>query len=161
VFVNIEDKNAIAVIDTAARKVIGQFALPGCDGPTGLALDSESGVLVAACANRLAVAIHAADGSVVNNHLAIDRHPDAVIFDAARKAYYIPCGRDGTLAVITAGASGLSVTSTVPTSVGAHTGALDPKTGLLYIPTADYHLTFSGFAPADGSFRILVLGPRQ
>jgi DNA-binding beta-propeller fold protein YncE len=161
VYVNIEDQNAIAVIDTAARKVTGHYPLPGCDGPTGLGFDAESGLLVAACANRLAVAVHAADGSAVGDKLAIDRHPDAVIFDAARKAFYIPCGRDGTLAVIAeASGGGLSVTAKIPTAVGAHTGALDPKTGRLYLPTADYHLTFSGFAPADGSFRILVFGSK-
>jgi DNA-binding beta-propeller fold protein YncE len=159
IYVNIEDQNAMAVIDTVARKVVGHYPLPGCDGPTGLGFDAESGLLVAACANRLAVAIHAADGSAAADKLAIDRHPDAVIYDAARKAFYVPCGRDGTLAVITqAGGGRLSVTSKIPTAVGAHTGALDPKTGLLYLPTADYHLTLSGFAPADGSFRILVLG---
>ncbi len=159
VYVNIEDQNAVAVGDTTARKVVGHYALPGCDGPTGLGFDAGSGVLVAACANRLAVAIHAADGSAAAARLAIDRHPDAVIFDAARKAFYIPCGRDGTLAVITqTSGGGLSVTAKIPTSVGAHTGALDPKTGRLYIPTADYHLTLKGFAPADDSFRILVFG---
>ncbi len=159
VYVNIEDQNAMAVIDTAARKLVGHYPLPGCDGPTGLGFDAESGLLVAACANRAAVAIHAADGSAAGDKLAIDRHPDAVIFDAARKAFYVPCGRDGTLAVITeTSGGGLSVTAKIPTAVGAHTGALDPKTGRLYLPTADYHLTFSGFAPADGSFRILVFG---
>ncbi|MEO6340325.1 MAG: hypothetical protein ABIO39_09830, partial [Caulobacteraceae bacterium] len=36
-FVNIEDKNQIAVIDLAARKVLARYDLTGCDGPTGLA----------------------------------------------------------------------------------------------------------------------------
>jgi DNA-binding beta-propeller fold protein YncE len=54
VFVNVETSNEIAVIDTAQRKVLTRYALPGCDGPTGLALDQEKGLLVAACSNRVA-----------------------------------------------------------------------------------------------------------
>jgi DNA-binding beta-propeller fold protein YncE len=158
-FVNISSQNKTAVIDTVGRKVIGSYDLPGCEGPTALGIDRESGVLVAACANRTAVAIRAADGKLVAQHLPIDRRPDAVIFDAARKTFYIPCGRDGTLAVISESKDGaLSVAESVSTAVGAHTGAVDSKTGRLYIPTADYQLTADGVAPADGTFRILVLG---
>jgi DNA-binding beta-propeller fold protein YncE len=158
-FVNIEDQNKTAVIDTVGRKVVGSYALPGCEGPSALGIDSASGVLVAACANRTAVAIRAGDGKVIASHLPIDRKPDAVIFDATNKNFYIPCGRDGTLAVISESNDGaLSVRASISTAVGAHTGALDSKTGRLYIPTADYHLTLTGIAPADGTFRILVLG---
>ncbi|MDB6108096.1 MAG: hypothetical protein JWO52_8095, partial [Gammaproteobacteria bacterium] len=54
----------------------------------------------------------------------------------------------------------LTVRESVSTAVGAHTGALDSKTGRLYLPTADYHITFSGIVPADGTFRILVLAAK-
>jgi DNA-binding beta-propeller fold protein YncE len=157
-FVNVEDQNKMAVIDTVARRVLARYDLPGCEGPSALGIDSESGVLVAACANRRAVGIRASDGRLIAPHLVIDRKPDAVIFDTARKSFYIPCGRDGTLAVISESKDGtFAVQASIATAVGAHTGALDPKTGRLYLPTADYHLTFSGIEPAEGTFRILVL----
>jgi hypothetical protein len=158
-YVNIENQNRTAVIDTVGRKVLGGYELPGCEGPSALGIDSESGVLVAACGNRVAIAFRALDGKVIAAHLPIDRKPDAVIFDVTRKTFYIPCGRDGTLAVISESSDGsLSVRERVPTAVGAHTGAVDPKTGRLYIPTADYHLTLKGVEPAEGTFRILVVG---
>jgi DNA-binding beta-propeller fold protein YncE len=158
-FLNIEDQNKTAVIDTVTRRVTGSYDLPGCEGPSALGIDSESGVLVATCGNRVAVAIRATDGRVVAPHVSIDRKPYAVIFDAANKSFYIASGRDGTLAVISEGNDGtLSARASVDTAVGAHTGALDAKSGRLYIPTADYHLTLGGVAPADGTFRILVLG---
>jgi DNA-binding beta-propeller fold protein YncE len=158
VFVNIEDSNELAVIETDQRKVLTRYPLPGCDGPTGLALDQSSGLLLAACSNRLAVSIHAADGKLLGQ-APIDRHPDAVIFDAARKLFLIPCGRDGTLPIVSASAQGqLTVVAKAVTAVGAHTGALDPDTGRVYLPTADFHLRLTGIEPADGSFRILVFG---
>ncbi len=153
-----ETGNEIAVIDTAQRKVLTRYPLVGCDGPTGLALDQDKGLLVAACSNRLAVSIRANDGKQLSN-VPIDRHPDAVIFDASRKVFLIPCGRDGTLPIVAESGEGqLTVVTKLETAVGAHTGALDSETGRLYLPTADYHLRLSGFEPADGSFRILVFG---
>jgi DNA-binding beta-propeller fold protein YncE len=158
-FVNVRDQNTMAVVDTAARKVLRRHDLPGCEGPTALGGDLETGILVAACGNRTALGIRASDGTIVAPRLRIDRKCDAVMFDALRRNFYIPCGRDGTLVVISETKEGtLAVQSSVATAVGAHTGALDPQTGRIYLPTADYHLTFGGIAPADGTFRILVLG---
>jgi DNA-binding beta-propeller fold protein YncE len=158
VFVNIEDGNQIAVIETQQRKLLARYPLGDCNGPTGLALDQNSGVLLAACSNRLAVSVRAADGKLLGK-ASIDRHPDAVIFDATRKVFLIPCGRDGTLPIVAESAEGqLTVVAKVTTAVGAHTGALDPETGRVYLPTADFHLRLSGIEPADGSFRILVFG---
>jgi DNA-binding beta-propeller fold protein YncE len=158
IFVNVENSNETAVIDTAQRKVLARYPLAGCDGPTGLALDPEKGLLVAACSNRLAVGLRASDGKQLSS-VPIDRHPDAVIFDPSRKLFLIPCGRDGTLPIVAeSGAGGLTMVAKVETAVGAHTGALDSETGRIYLPTANFHITLTGFAPADGSFRILVFG---
>jgi hypothetical protein len=158
-FVNIRDQNKMAVVDTIARKVLRRYDLPGCEGPTALGGDLESGILVAACGNRMALGLRASDGTIVAPHLTIDRKADAVMFDPVRGNFYIPCGRDGTLVVISeTGEGSLAVQSRVATAVGAHTGALDPQTGRLYLPTADFHLTFGGIAPSDGTFRVLVLG---
>jgi|HubBroStandDraft_1064217.scaffolds.fasta_scaffold29661_2 hypothetical protein len=157
-FVNVRDQNKMAVVDTVARKLVRRYDLPGCEGPTASGADFESGILVVACANRTALGLRASDGTIVAR-LKIDRKADAVMFDTVRRNFYIPCGRDGTLVVISETNEGtLAVQSSVATAVGAHTGALDSKTGRLYLPTADFHLTFGGIAPTDGTFRILVLG---
>jgi DNA-binding beta-propeller fold protein YncE len=46
VFVNVEDRAEMAVIDVASRQVVTRYPLPGCDSPSGLALDSKFGLLV-------------------------------------------------------------------------------------------------------------------
>jgi DNA-binding beta-propeller fold protein YncE len=161
-FVNIEDKNEIAVLDIVARKVVSRYALPGCDGPTGLAIDPESGLLIAACANGKAIALSVKDGGVAAT-LPIGLRPDDVIFDPNRKVFFIPCG-EGSLAVIAAkDGAAPAIVATIPTQNGARTGALDVKTGRLYLPTAD----FKDPAPGEkrrtvvpGTFRILVVGSK-
>src|SRR5436305_4094926 len=54
-YVNVEDKNEVAVLDTRARKPVSRFALQGCDGPTGIAYDPASREIVSACGNGLAI----------------------------------------------------------------------------------------------------------
>jgi DNA-binding beta-propeller fold protein YncE len=157
VYVNVQNTGEIAVLDLAGRRVTTRYRLKDCQKPTALGIDTATGVLVTACGNRTALALRASDGTILSK-MAIGRIPDAVIVDPARKVFFIPCGRDGTLAVIDESRSDApSLAATIATSVGAHTGALDPLTGRLYLPTANFHLTLGGIKAAPGSFRILVL----
>jgi hypothetical protein len=161
-FVNREDHDDIVVIDMAARRVVATWPLAGCHGPTGLAY-VEGARLVSACVNGVAKVLDAADGRDLAT-LSIGQGADAVIYDAARHQALIPCGRSGVLAVVALAASGgARVVASVPTQIGARTGALDPLTGRLWLPTATY---LPPAAPNQrptvkpGSFRVLVLERR-
>ena len=101
-FINIEDANAIAKVDLVNRKRTGTIALPGCEGPTGLALVAHGTRLITACANKLALVLDAASGAVVAR-LPIGRNPDAVLADEARGLAFIPCGGSGTLIELATG----------------------------------------------------------
>lgn len=161
VFVNVRDKAEVAVVDIAQRKVVSHYKLDGCDGPSGLALDPAEDLLLAACANRRAVAVQARDGGTIAA-LEIGERPDGVVFDARRRLFFIPCGA-GTLAVIGEDAGKPTVIATVATANGARTAALDSTTGKLYLPTADFAPPADGkkrHAVVPGTFRILVVGEK-
>jgi YVTN family beta-propeller protein len=161
VFVNVEDKAEIAAIDVAQRKVMARYKLDGCEEPSGLALNPDTGLLLAACANRKAVAVQAKDGAPVAT-LIIAERPDGAIFDAKRKLFFIPCGA-GSMAVIGESAGKPAVIATVPTANGARTAALDPQTGKLYLPTADFAPPAAGekrHTVVPGTFRVLVVGEK-
>lgn len=156
---DVENQNLIAVIDVKARQVIARYPLAGCAGPSGLAYDRRLGVLIASCGNSVAKVISAATGKEVAS-LAIGKGPDAVFVDAVRRLAFIPCGRDGVLEVISlADAKHIAVVQTVTTQLGARTGAVDPKTGVVYLPTATY--TLQGGIPTvtPGTFQVLVVSP--
>src|SRR5881296_3456814 len=51
-FVNLEDKNAVAELDAAAMRVKRQWSLAPCESPTGLAIDRVHHELVAATAEQ-------------------------------------------------------------------------------------------------------------
>jgi hypothetical protein len=160
-FVNIEDQNRIGVFDIKARKLIGHYALAGCDGPTGLAYIPEAGVLISACDNKVAKVIRASDGADLAT-LPIGKGPDAVIYDPQRKLAFIPSAWDGLLTVLAVrGPGDVAVAGTIKTQPGARTGALDEKTGRIYLPTARYTLQPGGRPVAQpGTYQILVVSPK-
>ena len=159
-YVNVEDKNEIAVMDIAARKAVARFPLGDCHGPTGLALVAGNR-LISACANGVAKILDAASGREIAS-LKIGERPDSVLYDESRGFAYIPSALTGTLAVIAlSGKDDNAIIDTVATQVGARTGAVDSKTGQIYLPTAHFPpIPATGHRPAPkpGTFEVLVLG---
>lgn len=159
-FVNIEDTSEIAVIDVARRTVVGRYKLPGCEEPTGIALDPASGTLISACHNRIVKLIDAKTGAD-RGSVPVGENSDGAIFDAGRRLAYIP-SKDGTLTIF-----GLDKAAkphdieTVKTAVGARTAALDPATGRLYLAAAQTTTDAKGEEQqVPGTFQILVVAPK-
>ena len=156
-FVNVEDKGQIAVVDLKARKVLRRYDMAGCQRPTGLAY-VEGGRLIASCGG-LAKILDAASGREIAS-LKIGGFPDAVLYDPGRHLAYIPTALDGKLWVIRlAGADKNTIVESVATQPGARTGAVDLKTGRIYLPTAQYGPIEPGKRPQPkpGTFQVLVL----
>ena len=161
-FVNVEDKNEIVAFSVSQRKILETWPLDGCKGPGGLAYAAHAGVLIAACGNGVAKVVRASDGVVVAT-LPIGGFPDAVIYDSVRRLAFIPCAREGVLEVIAVPDAGhVSLVQTAKTDIGARTGAVDEKTGKVYLPTAKYDMTAAAtgrFTTLPGTFVVLVVSP--
>jgi YVTN family beta-propeller protein len=160
-YVNGEEANDVVVIDTKTNKIVTHYPLPGCQRPTGMAW-AAPGVTISACGNGVADVLNAATGKPVAS-LKIGPGPDAVIPDPSNHRVFIPSGRDGTLAIVTIDAKGdAKIAATAQTQMGARTGALDPKTAKVYLPTAKFNPPPSpGQRPSmvPGSFEVLVMAP--
>jgi len=155
-------KGQIAVLDISARRVVRRMALTGCDFPTGLAWDPETGLLISACAlNGVAKVIVAKTGEEVAT-LPIGRFPDAVILDGKRRRLFVPNGGDGTLTIVDIESPrDVRVTGTIKTKVSARTGALDEVTGNVYLPSATLAkqlLPWFRTRYVPGTFEVLVVG---
>ncbi len=157
-YVNVEDKNQVAVINTRTRRVEARFPLQGCDGPTGIAYDPASHDVLSACANGVAV-VTATDGRQVAR-LPIGKGADGAAFDAKRHIALVPAGRDGNLTLIRLQPVP-KVVGTVATAVSARTIALDPTTGRAYLPSATLAPAVGNERPkpVPGTFRVLVVAP--
>jgi DNA-binding beta-propeller fold protein YncE len=158
-FTHYEDKNAIAVVDTRAMKIKATYSMPDCAEPTGLALIPDQRLLLSACDNGKARITNADTGALVAS-LPIGGGADGVAYDEKTKLGYIPCGDDGTLVVISFDGKP-RIIDVVKTRKGARTIALDPQTGRVYLPFAEYGPPAkAGERPtiiAD-TFAVLVMG---
>lgn len=157
-YVTVEDKNEVAVIDTRKRSVIGHQALPGCDGPTGIVYIPPVRETISACANGVADILSAGGRPVAS--IAIGQHPDGAVYDARRKTVLIPSGSEGVLYVLDASGAP-RVVQKVPSARSARTIALDAVTGRAYLPAADLLPAVGSQRPQPkpGTFRILVISP--
>lgn len=137
VFVNIEDKNEIAVLDAAKLTVAARWPLTPCDEPAGLAIDRKGQRLFAGCHNSLLVAISSVDGSRVSS-VPIGAGNDGVGFDDVSGLVFASNG-DGMLTVVKETAPGsYGVIQTVETRKGARTLAVDPQGHRVFLPAAKY-----------------------
>ncbi|HLI65267.1 MAG TPA: hypothetical protein VKU90_02790 [Caulobacteraceae bacterium] len=158
-YVNVESTGQIAVVDLKTRKLVTHYPMAGCTRPTGLAYVLGDR-LVSACGGGTAKILKASTGQELAS-FKIGGFPDAVIYDPVRKLALIPTALDGMLNVIAlSGKDNNALVGEAPTQVGARTGAVDPKTGRVYLPTAEYILPVpAGQRPTTkpGTFQILVL----
>lgn len=163
IFVNVANKHEIAVLDLAAGKVLRRMVMKGCEDPSGIAYDAADGLLASVCGNGVTKILHAADGTEVAS-LKTGLGSDGLIFDASRKLLFVPAAKAGTLTVVALSADKApKVVQTLTTGPGARLGALDAKTGHLYLPSAK----LGPPVPPDpwpsvvpGTFAILVVGER-
>jgi len=136
VFLNVEDKNELVVLDLKARSA-RHVALKGCDGPTGIAYLAVSHTVLSACGNGVAT-LTSARTLKVQRTIAIGKGPDTALYDPVRHRALVPCGRSGDLWIFSDTAKGVKPAGHVATQQGARTATLDPRTGKVYLPAAEY-----------------------
>ena len=158
-FVNIEDKNEVAVIDTAKHEVIAHWLIAPGKGASGMAIDLKSHRLFLG-AEKLMVMLDYTTGKVVGS-VPIGDGVDANSFDPATQLAFASC-RDGTVTIAREDAPDqLAVVQTLQTARGARTMTLDPTTHKIYLAAADYEKGSEGERRPNavaGSFRVLVYG---
>jgi DNA-binding beta-propeller fold protein YncE len=157
IYVNIEDKNKISVVDITTKTVTSGWPLQA-EGPTGLSIDIKTKRLFAGCDKQLVV-MDATSGAIVAS-LPIGDGCDGTGFDAGLKLVFASCG-EGKLTVIKEeSASSFKVIDNVPTKRSARTCAVNEKTHEVYLPAADTEPAAAGERPKQvpGTFGIVVVG---
>ena len=159
VYINLEDKNVVAVVDLAAGKVVARWPVAPGGSPVGMAIDEPKHHLVIGCRKPAKlVVMNTLDGKVISS-MPIGTRVDATKVDGGE--LFASCG-DGTLTIVRETAPGsFKLVQTVQTLPGARTMGIDPTTHTIYLPTAEHETSET---PAKGqptvrpgTFKVLVV----
>jgi len=161
IYVNIENKNEIVVIDATSFKVTDHWPLGQGEAPTGLALDKTTNRLFSGCSdNKMLVVMDATNGKVITT-LPIGTDCDGVAFDAGRNFIFVPAA-DGTLTIIKEQSKDTyNKLGMITTKKGARTITIDTDTHKIYLPTAEFESAPAAngrSAMIPNTFQVLVFG---
>ena len=158
-YVNLVDKNQVAVVDTKTMKVLDKWATAPGGSPVGMSMDVARRRLFIGCRRPQKLVVMDADSGKILADLPIGAGVDATKFDGDD---FASCG-DGTLTVARETAPGkFQVVQTVQTPRGARTMGIDPTTHTLYLPTAEFMPVSEGQSrprPKPDTFMIVVVSP--
>ncbi|MEO8760977.1 MAG: YncE family protein, partial [Bacteroidia bacterium] len=136
IYVNIEDKNEITVINATTLKVEQVWSIAPGEEPTGLAIDNKTHCLFSVCGNKLMMVVNAETGKVITS-LPIGDGCDGVAFDAELKRAYSSNG-EGTVTVVQEeDGNKFKVMETIKTEKWARTITVNPKTHHVFLPVAE------------------------
>jgi DNA-binding beta-propeller fold protein YncE len=141
-YIDIEDKDNIAVVDVKTMKVTAHYDISSKGGTcAGLAMDVKNGILFSACRKpQMMVILKASDGTILDA-LPLGAGTDGAVFNPKTNEAFSSQG-DGTLTIIKENSpTSFAVEQTVKTPQRAKTLTLDTKTGHIL-------LIYAEFAPA-------------
>jgi DNA-binding beta-propeller fold protein YncE len=167
-YIDVEDKANIAVVDTKTLTVTAHYDVTGKGGTcAGLALDVKNRILFAACRNPATMVILNADDGNIIATLPIGAGSDGAGFNPNTMEAFSSQG-DGTLTIIKEKSpTSFEVEQTLQTMVGARTSTLDTKTNRIILIAAEFGPPTPPAQPGGrpgrgalvpGSFTILVVG---
>jgi YVTN family beta-propeller protein len=165
VYCNLEDKNEVAVIDTAKHEVVARWPVAPCEGPGGIAFDLAHHRLFVGCHNKMMMMLDSDTGKVVTS-VPIGAVVDGCAFDDATQLAFASCGDGTTTIAKEESPQKLTVVQMLKTERGARTMALDPQTHRIYLPTAQFQPAPSpspGMSPSrptivPNTLKLLVYG---
>ena len=165
-YVDLEDKDQVAVVDTKALSVVTTYDLTGKGGGcAGLALDKKNDILFASCRNPQNMVVLTTAGKILTT-LPIGAGTDGAAFNPATDEAF-SSQRDGTLTIVKEKSpTDFEVEQTVQTMSMAKTLTLDGKTGHILLIGAEIEAppaAPAGQRPGRGrmvpdSFTILEVG---
>jgi DNA-binding beta-propeller fold protein YncE len=138
IYIDVEDKDNIAVVDAKTLTVTAHYDVAGKGGTcAGLALDAKNHILFATCRNPANMVILNADDGKIITTLPIGNLSDGALFNPNTMEAFSSQG-DGTLTVVKENSpTSFVVEQTLQTKMGARTSTLDSKTNQIFLITAE------------------------
>jgi hypothetical protein len=158
VFVNLEDKDVVAVVDLKSRSVVNRWPVAPAGHPVGMSIDRANHRLFIGCRNPQRLVVMNSQSGKVEAALPIGSGVDATVADAG---FAFASAGDGNLAVAAEKSGKFDVVQTVKTPTSARTMGLDPQTHRLYLAAAESEPGTNGRPhPKPNTFMIVVVATK-
>lgn len=158
VYINLEDKDLVAVVDLASRKVVARWPVAPGGHPVGMAMDPLKHRLFIGCRNPQKLVEMNSETGKVESSVSIGAGVDAV---GLAQGHALASCRDGSLIAAAMDPQGLKVDQIIKTPEGARTLGIDASTHRIYLPTAEFEPATTGRPKAKpGTFMIVVVAPQ-
>lgn len=158
VYINLENKDQLAVVDIRARKVLAHWPVAPGGEPVGLALDVQKGRLFIGCRKPQKMIVMSTNNGKVLASLPIGAGVDAIKIDQGEA--FASC-RDRSLVVVAEKSPGtFEVAQVAKIPIGARTMGIDSDTHAIYLPTAEFEPPKPGDRRPEtkpGTFMIIVV----
>jgi DNA-binding beta-propeller fold protein YncE len=156
-YVNLEDKDQVAVVDLKARKVLAHWPVAPGGSPVGMSIDTTKHRIFVGCRKPQKLVVMSTDDGKVLADLPIAAGVDATRWDGQQA---FASTREGKLSVAEEKNGKFEIVQTVTTGVGTKTMDIDAGAHKIYMPTAEFEEAKAGARPSakPGTFMIVVVG---
>jgi YVTN family beta-propeller protein len=135
-YVNLEESAETLHIDVQTMKVKDRYKLAPCGTPTAISMDVPNNRLFVGCRSRHFAVLNSETGKVITT-LPIGDKVDAGAWDPAAKLIFLSTG-DGKVSIFHQDSPDTySAAQVITSKAGGKTMGYDPKTGHIFVPTAD------------------------
>ncbi len=156
VYVNLADKDVVAVVDLNSRSVVARWPVVPGGKPVGMSIDPAAHRIFIGCRSPQKMIVMNTDTGRIEASFPIGAGVDATAFD--RGQAFVSC-RDGSLFEFGEKSGKFELDEAVKTPEGARTMGFDHATHRIYLPTAELEPAVQGARPKakPGTFMIVVV----
>lgn len=139
IFVNVQTRNEIIAIDSAVNRIVWRHLLPAsCEHNHGLLIDPPSRRAFIACDRNAKLLVLDLSTDHVVQTFGTGNDPDVMAFDPVHHTLYV-ASESGTLAMFEVDPEKLVKLGEGYVGDNAHSVAVDPATGNIYLPIRNLH----------------------
>jgi DNA-binding beta-propeller fold protein YncE len=151
VYIDVEDRGSIAVVDAKTLQVTAHYDLQGKGGTcAGLAVDAKNRILFSTCRDPQTMVILSADNGKILETLPIGAASDGALFNPATMEAF-SSNSDGTLTIVKENSrTSFVVEQSLNTMPSAKTSTLDGKTNRILLIAAAFEAPPPGTTLGNG-----------
>lgn len=136
VYVPVQTQGELAIVDPGALRVLSRHPLPRCSSPHGLRIARRARLAFVACAGNARLQVVDLASFKVRQSIKVGEDPDVIAFDNRSGRLYV-AAESGVLTVLRLRDDRLVTLGRGFIDNSAHSVAVDPATGYVYLPLED------------------------